>query len=799
MSEFREFIKSFGLDPPPHIEPGMFHKFPGLDKAPTNKAGWAKLLPDGRAGVFGDYSRGIKETWHAKRDTPMTPSEREEFNCQITEAIAQANSEREQKQKEVADKAASVWQAAQPAPADHPYLVRKGIKPHGLRIHEGCLVVPLRDGSELWSLQFIQDDGVKRFLSGGRKKGCYFSIGKLTGVLCIAEGFSTAASIYEATGHAVAVAMDKGNLRPVAEKLRAKLPDVKIILCADDDAKTEGNPGLTGAIEAADSVGGLVAIPDFADNRPEGATDFNDLAAVHGLQAVKAAIEGAKSPEQLNTAKVDADGWGEPVPLTVSIASEPYPLDALPDAIRAAVSEVQGFTQAPVSLVASSALAGLSLAAQAHANVSRAETLSGPVSLFLLTIADSGERKTTCDSYFTKAIREYQDAKAEEMQPVIKEHNAARGAWEARVTGVKEKIKSLAKDDKPTYEKQEELRVLQLEEPAAPKVPRLIYGDVTPEALGYGLATKWPTGAVISSEAGTVLGSHGMSSDSVMRNLALLNVLWDGGSMPVDRRSSESFTLKNVRLTVALQIQEATLRAFLCKSGTLARGSGFLARFLVAWPESTQGTRFYIDPPKGTPAVSAFNRRIAEMLNQSLPLDIYGGLVPPALVFSQEAKAAWTAFYNAIESELRSGNELYDVRDVASKAADNAARMAALFHLFKGDGGAIDIDSVESASRIVAWHLNEARRFYGELALPSEMADAARLDQWLIEYAKREAKSYESRRIIQKLVPSSHLRQKAALDRALTELEEANRVRCVVNGNQRGVLINPRLLREGSA
>ena len=100
--------------------------------------------------------------------------------------------------------------------------------------------------------------------------------------------------------------------------------------------------------------------------------------------------------------------WPEPQPLTIRMAPEPYPLDALPDTIRAAVEEVQGFTKAPVPLVASSALASLSMAAQAHIDVKRAERLSGPVSLFLLGIADSGERKTTCDGFFTSAIREYE-------------------------------------------------------------------------------------------------------------------------------------------------------------------------------------------------------------------------------------------------------------------------------------------------------------------------------------------------------------------------------------------------------
>jgi putative DNA primase/helicase len=111
-------------------------------------------------------------------------------------------------------------------------------------------------------LQFIDGEGNKRFLSGGRKRGCYFGIGQPQGKICIAEGYATAASIHEATGYAVAVAFDAGNLRLVAEAIRQKFPGIEIILCADNDINTPGNPGLTHAREAAAAVGGFVTFPE---------------------------------------------------------------------------------------------------------------------------------------------------------------------------------------------------------------------------------------------------------------------------------------------------------------------------------------------------------------------------------------------------------------------------------------------------------------------------------------------------------------------------------------------------------
>lgn len=800
-SQFRDAMLAAGLEPPDVIEPGNLHRFPGIGKRNGNTAGWCKLFDDGLGGSFGDWSSGFSENWQAKRDKPFSTAERETFKRHVAEAQAQAEAERRARQAEAAAKAAAIWNAAAPAPGDHAYLVRKGIEPHGARLHNGALLVPMREGSELHSLQFIGPDGDKRFLTGGRVAGCYFSIGSTQGAtaLCIAEGFATGATIHQATGHPVAVAFNAGNLKGVAQTMRARFPTVPLIVCADDDADTQGNPGLSKASEAARTVGGLLALPNFGPERPPDATDFNDMAAARGMDAVREAINNATTPGGGDPGDASVgELWPEPLPLAAKVEPEPYPLDALPDAIRAAVDEVQGFTKAPVPLVASSALAALSLAIQAHADAKRAEKLTGPVSLFLLTIADSGERKSTCDGFFTRAIRDYEETQAELAKPALKDHKAATEAWEAKRAGIKEKIRQLAKENKPTGHKEAALRDLEHDKPEPPRVPRLLYADATPEALAYGLARNWPSGGVVSAEAGIVFGAHGMGKDSVMRNLALLNVLWDGGNLTIDRRTAESFTVRGARLTVALQVQEATLRTFFDRSGGLARGTGFLSRFLVAWPESTQGFRPFTEAPANWPALAAFNMRIASILGQPAPVDEDGALSPPLLPLTAEAKAAWVAFHDAIESELASGGELYDVRDVASKTADNAARLAALFQVFEGAGGAIGAEAFESASRIAAWHLNEAQRFFGELALPAELADAARLDSWLFDYCRRKKTNIVPRREVQRNVTPVHLRQRSALEDALRELTEAGRALLVQDGRRKEIHINPALLEGGA-
>ena len=513
---------------------------------------------------------------------------------------------------------------------------------------------------------------------------------------------------------------------------------------------------------------------------------------VEALPRINAHPHGASAP----AGDAHINEWPEPEPLTVKVEPEDYPFDALPDAIRAAVIEAQVFTKAPVPMVASSALAALSLAIQQFVDVKRAEKLTGPVGLFLLTIADSGERKSTCDGFFTKAIRDYEAQQAEAAKQIIRDYKAAIDAWEAERDGIISAIKQAGKTAKPVNGK--DIKVLRAElaehqhrQPETPKIPRLIYADATPEALAYAMAKQWPSGGVMSAEGGIVFGSHGMGKDSVMRNLAMLNQLWDGNSLTIDRRTSESFTVKGARLTVALQVQEPTLREFLIRSGTLARGSGFLARFLVAWPESTQGFRPFTEAPKNWPHLAAFNRRITAILDQPVPIDSDGALTPPMLTMTPEAKTAWVEYHNAIEGELASGGELYDVRDVASKSADNAARLAALFQMFEGAGSAVGLDCFESASRIAAWHLNEARRFFGELALPDELANAARLDSWLLEYC---------RRVRTHLVGKNHARQHGplrdgvALNTAIGELADLDRVRLVKDGKRLTIHVNPKLL-----
>jgi putative DNA primase/helicase len=161
-------------------------------------------------------------------------------------------------------------------------------------------------------------------------------------------------------------------------------------------------------------------------------------------------------------------------------SAAPYPIDALPDSIRNAVLEVADFTKAPIAMIASSALAAVSVALQSQADVARDKNLTGPSSLFFLVIADSGERKSTVDRYFTKAIRQYELEQVEFSKPEIKEYESDFSIWTHKRNGLLNKIKNHSPKHPPISELEKQLKSLDKAKPIKPKVPQLLFQDVTP-------------------------------------------------------------------------------------------------------------------------------------------------------------------------------------------------------------------------------------------------------------------------------------------------------------------------------
>lgn len=485
--------------------------------------------------------------------------------------------------------------------------------------------------------------------------------------------------------------------------------------------------------------------------------------------------------------------WPRPEPLIGEKARDPYPIDALPTSIRRAVEEVQTCVQAPVEMVASSALATASLAAQALADVRRNRTLTGPIGLYFLTVAESGERKSTVDRLFGRAVHDFQDRQREAARNSLAVHTADLAAWEARREASLCHLQGDAKANKRVDGHRADLAVIEAGKPMAPRVPRLLYADVTQERLMRSLATEWPSGGIFASEAAAVFGGHSMGRDSIARTLAALNTLWDGGTFLVDRAQAPSYAVRGARMTMALQVQPHVLSDFLERDRGLSRGSGFLARFLVAQPVSTQGRRPYRET-EATPELDAFATRIGQLLEELPPIDPERGLIPPVLDFSPEAKAHWIERYNSIESQLSSDGAFAAIPDVAAKAADNIARLAAVLHVFEhGAAGTISADTVHDAGEIVTWHLYAAKALLTPLSISKNEANAANLDRWLLDRCVMEGVDEFPTRTLLQSGPTG-TRRREDFDRAVELLASHGRVRLLHDGRRRTLTVNPALL-----
>src|SRR5258706_1004984 len=129
-----------------------------------------------------------------------------------------------------------------------------------------------------------------------------------------------------------------------------------------------------------------------------------------------------------------------------------------------------------------------------------------------------------------------------------------------------------------------------------------------------------------------------MSQEHALKYMSSLNLFWDGKPQSFDRRTTESFTVRDARLTVGLQVQLKTIQDFFERTNGLSRGIGFLARFLFAWPQSTSGTRFYQEPPATMAHRDGFNRKIRALLEGTPEPGPKGETARRVLALSADAK-----------------------------------------------------------------------------------------------------------------------------------------------------------------
>jgi putative DNA primase/helicase len=277
---------------------GKIHRCPTATH-PKSKNGAYKLSPLEGGGWFKDWASGDKaQAWFIQDgDSSLTEGEKLDLKRKRAAARKEADEAQRAAQAIAAEKAEKRWELAEPA-VDHRYLEDKGCGAHGARIDGATLLIPVRDIDGRWmSLQRIYPDGSKFFEQDGAISGGMFVLGEIDpyGVILIGEGFSTMATCHEATDFPAVVAFNASNVPKIAKALRAKYPNATICICADNDHETRDasgkltNPGLTNATSAAKLAGAALAVPTVGT----GKSDFNDMAAEQGIDAVAETINAA--------------------------------------------------------------------------------------------------------------------------------------------------------------------------------------------------------------------------------------------------------------------------------------------------------------------------------------------------------------------------------------------------------------------------------------------------------------------------------------------------------------------------
>lgn len=361
----------------------------------------------------------------------------------------------------------------------------------------------------------------------------------------------------------------------------------------------------------------------------------------------------------------------------------------LPGQFGATVIDVANQLQAPIELVTSVALAAASAAVQHNCSVQRKPGLGGPTSLFILVICDSGERKSAVQRLIFKGINDlqsvWQHAASEEAERFKVEH----ALWSEKARLARAALERATRKNGALDETENRFRDILIAEPKPTKARRIVYVDTTPEALLSGMNQSGNSAVLLHDE-------FGQFSDGPMGNrLPLLNSLWSGMDATVDRKTSDSFVLKDARLTFLCQAQPAVFERFIAKQGQLVRGNGFLARTLLGFPLSRQGQRvetYEVVCPK----LDWFYERCKALLSRS-ELRV--------LRFSQAAQARWHDIAVFYEQHMQPGGSFCDLRDFASKAAENIARVAAVLHAFEtDDSDEIPDEALVAAINLMSWH-----------------------------------------------------------------------------------------------
>lgn len=409
----------------------------------------------------------------------------------------------------------------------------------------------------------------------------------------------------------------------------------------------------------------------------------------------------------------------------------PYPVAALGQ-LRAVVEAVADITQAPAAIAAQSALSVASLAVQGFADV---ETLGGdaPCSLFCLTIAESGERKSTCDRLLMRGLREFEGERAETYTEEFATWTRDHKLWEAKAKKLTDEAAGRGKEKAKAAEAEADLRRLGAA-PREPLHPNVTAMDPTFEGLTKQYGRGRPALGLFTDEGGGFIGGHSMNADNKLKTIAGYSRLWNGDPIDRTRAGDGAVTYRGRRLAAHIMVQPVAARPLL--ADPQANGQGFLARFLMTEPPSAIGTRLRRGHnPASDFAVNSFAVKLRASLAQPTPTGANPQeLEPPRLPLSPAARELLWRYHATVEAAQAQGGPLEHVRSFASKAVEQAARIAGVLTLWADlDAPEVLPDAMACGVTLADFYLGEAKRLAeaGAVTGPTERAEALR--RWLLE------------------------------------------------------------------
>jgi putative DNA primase/helicase len=551
-------------------------------------------------------------------------------------------------------------------------------------------------------------------------------------VLCIVEGFATGATVHEATGHAVAVAFDAGNLLPVANSLRRKFPNTIFIVCADDDYRTQGNPGITKAKLAAETVGALLAVPKFPGDRPENATDFNDMASYSGLESVKQLIADLVQPAlrasttsllTIDTGFINDDRWPDPTPLPNALpAVHAFDAELLPHALRAWVMDVAHRMQCPPDFPAVGAIVAISSLIGARAVVQpkcRDDWRVVP-NLWGMVIGRPGVMKSPSLSEVLKPLNRLQSEANKEAKDRHKE-------WEVDCRLTELQNAECAKDAKRLANKDPiaaRAKLESVEPPEEPAPRRFVVNDATVEKLGDILSLN-PWGVLCyRDELYGLLTSMDKPGQEGARSFYLQ--AYDGDkSFTTDRIGRGTVHIERVCLAMIGGIQPGRIMEYVRNAvGGGSSDDGLLQRFgLTVWPDVSANV-VHIDqwPDKEARdrATSVFERLASFNENDVIDPDVWR--------FNEQAQEAFNEWRMEFERELKSDVFHPAMESHLAKYRKLVPALALIFALIDTPDSGCLIHERELL-RALAWSdylRTHAERLYSAVMTP-EMAAAITL------------------------------------------------------------------------